>query len=195
MTNTRSKSCWMLLAIAGVAACTDAALETGDTEDAVTVRSSCQTDLVATLGYRPPQVNVGGATLARGTLVPVPAALPVTIGNAGNGLATYSIVNGLHATACEYRGGASVLHPTTPADIAAGKSYRLVGCSGGVHAGQAIAADYVLLAVELGDNRDAAGETVVTLPIFAADGTACDDGDACTQSDSCHAARASARIR
>ncbi len=174
---TQSKALWLLLAITSVTACTDAE-ETGESVDAVTIQSSCQTDLVATLGYRPPQLNVGDTTLPRGTLVPVPAALAVTTGNAGNGLATYSIVNGLHVTTCEYRGGASVLHPITAADIAAGKSYQLVACSGGVRAGQAIAADYVLLAVELGDNRDAAGETVVTLPILAADGTACDDGDA-----------------
>jgi len=103
----------------------------------------------------------------------LPGSLSVTAGNAGNGLATLTIGKPSESLfRCDYRGGASSLHPTASAEVVKGFSYLFVGCvqlnskSGtgkpiGWKAGKEINTNNIVLHVESGD--DQAGPTRIEL--------------------------------
>jgi hypothetical protein len=86
--------------------------------------------VVASRTYSPSVWTDGTLSFAAGALVAVPAALPVTVGNAGNQWTRLTFVD--HDTGeptrCSYRGGASTANPTGTADIARGLSYAWQRC-------------------------------------------------------------------
>ena len=72
----------------------------------------------------------------------LPARLEVTVGNAGNARAVLSFDrNGTSRVECTYTGGASSMPPADALDFAEGRFFNLEGCSGGVHAGDALSGD------------------------------------------------------
>jgi hypothetical protein len=107
----------------------------------------------------------------------IPANIPVTAGNAGDGYALFTFVEpSLRVVTCVYRGGATVDHPTTTSQIAAGELYDFDDCDNGAHAGDLETAALVTLHVQSGDVRNAAGETAVRFGLEQ--GGACRPGDA-----------------
>lgn len=97
--------------------------------------------------------------------VVVPYVLPVAAGNAGNGLAVLTLVTPSGSVSCEYRGGASSLHPTTLDERAKGREYAFVQCSDATPAGGTVAnVTNAGLALE-GDNQDIVADTRVNLSL------------------------------
>lgn len=94
------------------------------------------------------------ATVAVNATITVPASLPVTAGNAGNGFATLTFATTNGNIVCKYRGGANQMHPTSPAQVAAGLNYLFDRCEGvTLHAGDPLAVSTVSLHVQIGDSR------------------------------------------
>ncbi len=91
----------------------------------------------------------------------VPATLPVVIGNAGTGSATLSYWVSWGEVRCEYRGGSSVAHPTTPVQIAEGHEYHLQYCWDGAQGGAERVVSRVKLHIQEGDASDPAQFTEV----------------------------------
>jgi hypothetical protein len=68
---------------------------------------------------------------AFGAQLTLPDALPVSVGNGGNGRARLTIIpaGGEEPIECDYRGGASTANPWNPDDIAAGQRYLFQHCN------------------------------------------------------------------
>jgi hypothetical protein len=135
--------------------------------------TSCLPDtltVVATRYYAPTVWEDGEATLCEVASIEVPAELPVTWGNASKHAAWLTI----GSVACEYRGNATVPHPTTPAQ--GGDAYAFRACEDGSQPGDAIEGDTVLLHVHNGDQKapygtpphDNSTEVTVTLSVASA---------------------------
>jgi hypothetical protein len=91
--------------------------------------------LTATHTYSPPRSTDGSASWDAGAYATVPASLPVTVGNAGNGWAWITFAPEPDATAslgyevrCRYRGGARSSSGCRGRDLTAGESYAFVDC-------------------------------------------------------------------
>lgn len=86
--------------------------------------------VVASRDYRPTRWSDGEMPIDGRVRVTLPSELPVSEGNAGNGNAwiTYQRADTYELVTCRYRGGAPRLWPRTPAEEAAGLSYRFERC-------------------------------------------------------------------
>lgn len=94
------------------------------------------------------------ATLPAPLGVAIPASLPVTYGNAGNGEARLILRAPDNSnTVCRYRGGADELEPTSSDQRALGMRFILESCDGGLKAGQRKLANRLTLEVLSGDPR------------------------------------------
>ena len=96
----------------------------------------------------------------------VPAAARVTDGNAGHGTVTltFSRWSG-GTTVCTYTGGASVMEPTDPTDLAAGGQYLFSSCTGGEVPSTVIKATGLELHVASCDGAFPRTAVAVALPI------------------------------
>lgn len=84
----------------------------------------------------------------------IPARLRVSTGNASNGAAQLTYVNGSGATVtCTYRGGSTVASPTSDLDIARGLFLELQSCSNGLTGGASANATSWDLSLSGGDPR------------------------------------------
>lgn len=93
--------------------------------------------VVASRDYRPTRWSDGELPTDGRIRVTLPAELPVSEGNAGNGTAwvSYQRADGWGLVTCRYRGGAPRLRPRTPAEEAAGLSYHFDRCYDGTFGG------------------------------------------------------------
>ncbi len=117
--------------------------------------------VTASRTYSPSRWTDGTASFPGGSVVTIPAALPVTEGNAGNQWAwlTFTESGSGDEIRCRYRGGASTANPRTPADVAAGLSYDFSDCQRrgapdpALVAGASIDASSLVLRVQHGSTR------------------------------------------
>lgn len=121
-----------------------------------------QTELTASKTYGPPAWADATENFSPSLKLKIPATLPVVAGNAGNAPATVTVsAVGVNVT-CNYVGGASVAHPSDPADVTQGLAYVFVSCSNGAVAGNVVNAASITVHI---DGDDTAGTTTVTLPL------------------------------
>jgi RHS repeat-associated protein len=119
------------------------------------------TQLTASKTYLPPTWNDATEAFSPAMKVRIPAELPVIAGNAGNAPATLTFSAVGVTVTCNYLGGASVAHPSDPADITQGLKYLFVSCSNGAGIGNVVNASSATLHVDDGD--DTAATTTVSL--------------------------------
>lgn len=95
----------------------------------------------------------------------LPGRIPVSYGNAGDGVVQITFDHALGTEICTYRGGSNVSHPTSLLEIARGLEYVLEGCSGSSEAGDLL--DVTSLTVSITGDTDAerVGVTGINLPI------------------------------
>jgi hypothetical protein len=94
----------------------------------------------------------------------IPPELRVGRGNAGNAEAILSFrLAASPIVTCRYRGGASVAHPTDPADVAKGLKLKLTSCTNGATSGSTFNADSFKLHLAGGDTQ--AGRLTVQAPL------------------------------
>lgn len=86
--------------------------------------------ITASRTYSPSRWTDGTVDFADGALLEVPASLPVTVGNAGNGWTHLTFVDhdSGESIRCMYRGGAAHACPSTPSDTTAGLTYTFARC-------------------------------------------------------------------
>lgn len=129
---------------------------------------SCEhVHLVAAKNYGPPPSWENAVvSLEHPITFEIPAEIPVTEGNAGNHWAHLRFRLGSGPVVrCSYRGGASVPHPSTPAQLALAARYVFFGCNNGMAAGDDAEADWFKLRVLHGGNACFGGRTEVELEI------------------------------
>jgi len=123
--------------------------------------------VVATRYYAPTVWVDGEATLCETASIEIPAELPVTWGNASKHAAWLDVGE----VRCEYRGNATVPHPTTAAQ--GGDAYAFRSCDDGSQPGDSLEGDTVRVHVHNGDQKapygtpphDNSTEVTVTLSI------------------------------
>lgn len=132
--------------------------------------SSCQNqtiDLTAERRYSPSRWTDADVSFPAPFTFALPAALPVTTGNAGNHDAILTLhTTGGCETRCKYRGGANQSHPHSPSQIAAGLRYEFAFCTGrgmSLHPGSLVEVDRVELHVDNGDSHRGTTTVEVTL--------------------------------
>ncbi len=131
--------------------------------------------LVASKTYGPSQWSDASERFAPELRFTLPAAVPVTAGNAGNHWITVTYARGAgSAVSCRYVGGASQAHPNSAAQIALGLRYVLQSCSDGGVAGAVVVADRVTVHVDNGDSYKT--PTTVRLALDEAEPCASADG-------------------
>ncbi len=120
--------------------------------------------VTAAKSYSPWRWTNAVTNLPPHTKVAIPAEIPVTAGNAGSDFSAFATLDRTtgHAYACLYRGGSPVPNPKTPAQLQAGRTYKLLFCTGNKKGGDLIAADQVYLSV---NGYAAAGKTEVSFSI------------------------------
>ncbi|XYH97159.1 hypothetical protein ACMHYB_56895 [Sorangium sp. So ce1128] len=122
--------------------------------------------LTAARFYDPSSLVVAEEGVEHPFTFELPSEIPVVSGNAGKGWVVFAHRDGESDpfTYCFYQGGASVWHPTTPADVAAGEKYEFVACTDDAVPGDDVVADHFKLSVLKGDQQ--AGTTTVELLIL-----------------------------
>jgi hypothetical protein len=148
----------------------------GGSNAVVRTNGGCrQVELVAIRSFQRSQSFDASLSLGTPLRFAVPSSIPVVVGNAGNHDAHLVFTPATGADVdCLYRGGSSQSHPTTPADLQAGRTYLFVSCTNGMHAGDAALATKMSFRVD-GDDRDPARVIVGRLLI---DELACGNQDA-----------------
>lgn len=115
--------------------------------------------LDASKTYGPSCFHDASATMTPAMTFAIPATIPVTAGNSGNGWVTLSYKNGSGATTvCKYRGGSNSPHPSGAVELAKASKYVFVscdaaGCGHDPSAGDEVTATTVTLHVEGGDSN------------------------------------------
>lgn len=105
-------------------------------------------------------------TTSQPTAVELPAYIPVTNGNAGNGLTRLTLGAADGSTVvCNYRGGATLEHPTDDLEFARGLRYVFESCSDGHQPGESIEGTSFALEIVSGDPLHPAGTTEVELTL------------------------------
>ncbi|HTQ06090.1 MAG TPA: hypothetical protein VMI54_19645 [Polyangiaceae bacterium] len=102
----------------------------------------------------------GVASMAAGEFL-IPAELQVTSGNAGNGSALLTILEGESSVQCHYLGGASLAHPTTALEIALGQHYVFSSCDNGSVSGDPLFSTGFQLHLLGGDSLSNGGLTTI----------------------------------
>ncbi len=120
--------------------------------------------LHAARDYRTDEVSDGTATVDAPVEFEVPKHLPVSTGNAGNGLLEFSFRNRTGPIVrCTYQGHSPVAHPATDIERARGWSYRLLSCDGSATVGASVRATWFSLRLLGGDDAHPARKTAVDL--------------------------------
>ena len=92
--------------------------------------------LVARNDHLPTEsTTIGSSSPTAPVQFQIPARIAVGEGNAGNFPAVISFTIGGTTVTCQYKGGASIAHPTDQLDVAKGYAYLFQSCSNGLAAG------------------------------------------------------------
>lgn len=116
--------------------------------------------LDASKTYGPTCFHDASATMTPAMKFKIPASIPVTAGNAGNGYVYLTYKNGSSGSpvVCKYRSGSNQSHPTSTSELAKASKYNFVscdaaGCGHDPDAGDEVTATNVTLHVENGDSN------------------------------------------
>jgi hypothetical protein len=167
-TNTRAASSWSVV-IGVLLLCTSVPAHAQSWSCPYPGTAECgsclDVGLTATRTHDPAGSSFDERCICRTIEFPIPAEIPVTIGNAGNQFAlfTYRDPGENALVTCTYQGGADIQSPTTPDQVALGLSYQFRSCDNGLLEGQFADADYLKLEVLGGDPN--AGPTEARLVV------------------------------